>query len=242
MRRFLLPFLEPSRSIPLYLLGTAVITLIIQFLLDWSNSPSVWQGSYTLTLTVILLTLLAGGVWAFQNRPRRPFILDERKPRSRRGLIILVSKHKAAAPAAIQHHLPRLTDCWLIATSGSADVAVELANQFSSDTTTIHYGSPYQVNDDDAASTYRVAKHILTKEVPSRGLGSTEIIADITGGSKPMTTGLVLASVSERRPIQYVLAKKDKKGQVVLDTWGEPIRPKGNNCTISAHFSSTTSP
>lgn len=224
MRRFLLPFLEPGRSIPLFLLGTAVIALIIQFIQDWSNHPGVWQGSYTLTLFVILLTLLAGGVWAWQNRPQPLFILDEQKPRSRRGLIVLVSKHKGAAPAAIQHHLPTLTDCWLIATSGSAHVAVELAQQFSSDTTSFHYGTPFQVNDGDAASTYRVAKQIFTQEAPNKGLDSTEIIADITGGSKPMTTGLVLASVNERRAIQYVLAKKDNKGLPMTDTWGEPIK------------------
>lgn len=225
MRRILLPFIDPGRSIPLFLLGTAVITLIIQFLLDWSNNPGVWQGSYTLTLFVLLLTLFAGAVWSWQNRPQSLFVLDEQKPRSRRGLILLVSKHQGSAPAAIQHHLPSLTDCWLIASSESAAVAAELAQQFSSDTVTFHYGSPsFQVNGDEAASTYRVAKRIFSNEALAQGLNSTEIIADITGGSKPMTAGLVLAAVSERRPIQYVVAKKDDKGQVILDAWGEPIK------------------
>lgn len=224
MKRFFLPFLEHRPSLPLYLLGGAVSPLIIQFLLDWSNNPGVWQGSYTLTLIVLLLTLLAGTIWSWQNRPQSLFILDEQKPRPRRGLILLVSKHMGSAPAAIQHHLPGLTDCWLISSSESATVAAELAQQFSSDTTTFHYGSSFEINSDEAASTYRVARQIFNSAAPALGLSSTEIIADITGGSKPMTAGLVLAAVSERRPIQYVLAKKDEKGQVILDAWGEPIK------------------
>lgn len=224
MNKRLQPFFDSARVVP-YLLGTAVTTLIIQLGIDWSNQPGLWQGSYTFTLIVIALTLAAFAVISYQNRPGHLYLLPERKPRPRRGLILLISKHKAAAPTIIQYHCGTLTHCWLIATSQSAEIAAELAADFADEGIEFYFGAPhYQVNDDDAASTHRLVKHILTVDAPAQGLSKVDLIADITGGSKPMTAGLFLACVSEQTPVEYVLAKKDAAGIIRPGEWGEPIK------------------
>jgi hypothetical protein len=65
---------------------------------------------------------------------------------------------------------------------------------------------------------------ILEVEAVKAGLKPNEIIADITGGVKPMTAGMTLACVARNRNMQYMKVPRDKTGQVIPGVTPEPIR------------------
>lgn len=224
MNERLLKFFDPNRSLPLFLLGTFDVALVIQFIIDWSNEPGRWQGNHTVMVYGLIVTLFALGVLWVQQRPKRVYLLEEQKPRKRRGLIILVSEHKAAAPDAINYHLDELTHCWLIATNASATVAATLEADFASTGIDIKQGTPYRVLHDDYQSTYRLVSHILLEEAPAAQLGAVDIIADITGGTKPMTSGMVMACMAAQCPMQYMVTEKDAQGRAKEGAVALPIR------------------
>lgn len=224
MNERLLKFFDPNRSLPLFLLGTFDVALVIQFIIDWSNEPGRWQGNHTVMVYGLIVTLFALGVLWVQQRPKRVYLLEEQKPRKRRGLIILVSEHKAAAPDAITYHLGELTHCWLIATSASATVAASLEADFVGTGIDIKQGTPYRVLHDDYASTYRLVSRILLEEAPTAHLGAADIIADITGGTKPMTSGMVMACMAAQCPMQYMVTEKDAQGRAKEGAVALPIR------------------
>ena len=142
--------------------------------------------------------------------------LSAARPAPMPGLIVLVSPRRTAerleelgAYAAIEFHRTALKHCWMIATSGeggSFATAQELAQHFG------HYGlanSIWQVIDAaSVAETFALIDWLYTQRVPTSGLSEPEVIADITGGTKPMTAGMVLACGS-RRPMQYLLFQQD---------------------------------
>jgi hypothetical protein len=220
----LITFLDPHRSVPLYLLGSVELALIAQFIIDWAKEPGKWQGNHTVMVYGLVVVLLAMGVIWIQSRPKQVYLLEEQKPRKKSGLLLLVSEHKAAAPGTISYHQEQLKHCWLIATGRSAAVAVEIAEDFADQEIEFRHGTPYQVLHDDYTSTYRLVRDILTKEVPAAGLVAADVIADITGGTKPMTAGMVKACIDYQLSMQYMVAEKDEQGRAKPGAVGIPIR------------------
>ena len=159
--------------------------------------------------------------------------LSAARPAPMPGLIVLVSPRRAterldelSAYAAIEFHRARLRHCWLIASSGekgSFATAQELARHFG------HYQvscSVWQVIDAASiAETFALVDWLYTQQVPSGGLVESEVIADIIGGSKPMTAGMVLACGS-RRPTQYLLFQQDGPSlPIALQVQTPPVYP-----------------
>ena len=132
-------------------------------------------------------------------------------PQPSKGLIVLVSPqgagdslHALGAYQAIDYHRPPLSHCWLIATkgvSGSAATAEALAAHFR------NYRVNCQVcivsNGLDAAETLALVNSIYTS-VEASTLSETDLIADITGATKAMAAGMVLAC-GATRPMQYMV-------------------------------------
>ncbi|MDQ2999501.1 MAG: hypothetical protein M3R61_20910 [Chloroflexota bacterium] len=130
-------------------------------------------------------------------------------PALAQGLIVLVSPLRAREPLsalgtyqAIDYHRGMLRRYWLLATDDARSTAEALANHFSAYRLecTIHTIA----NGADAAETCATVTAIYT-QIEQDGIFSTvDVIADITGGTKPMTAGLVLAC-GTIRPMQYML-------------------------------------
>lgn len=213
---------DPDRSLPLFLLGTATVTLLLQGIYDYANEPGVWKGGYWLALLMLFVTL-GILVRAWRKRPGRVDIREKQLPRPRRGLILLAGPQKASNPVALEHHLDSLTHCWIIATPESAGTAATLFKEYG-DRIDIRYGADYTVDPEEFAPTYDIVMRILGQEMRQYGLGMTEIIADITGGTKPMTSGMALACVAYHVPMQYIKAQRDANGQVIRDARGVPIQ------------------
>ncbi len=226
VRRRWLAFFDPTRSIPLYIIGTAALTLALQAAYDLANDPRHFQGGYWLAGAAVAVALVILAYSAI----RRPAvgqvsIQEEHKPAPRQGLILLVGPTEAAAPHAIEYHLPALKQCWLIATAESQPIAAALAKRYG-DRVRMVYGSPdYVVHPDEMKSTYDgVTKAIKEAVDAMAGLPAGALIADFTGGLKPMTAGMTLACLAHNTDLQYMKAPRNAQGQVIPGAVPEPIR------------------
>ena len=213
---------DPERSIPLFLLGTATVTLLIQVAYDYANEPGVWQGGYWLALLALLATT-GSLIWSWRQRPGRIDIREKQQPRPRRGLILLAGPTKASNPAGLDHHLSSLTHCWILATPESAETAAALFGEYGRQVE-IRFGPDYIVDAEEFEPAYAITRRILRQEAPEAGLGPTDIIADITGGTKPMTAGMAMACIACKTPMQYIKAQRDASGKVIWGAWGTPIQ------------------
>jgi len=65
---------------------------------------------------------------------------------------------------------------------------------------------------------------ILKKEVPEAGVDPDDVIADITGGQKPMTAGMALACLAKGQQVQYMKAKRGPNGEPDTSVPPEPVK------------------
>jgi hypothetical protein len=183
----------------------------------------------TISLTVALLATIVSvlSLLVALSKSRygkvRLSIKEEDKPNKRAGLILLVGTAKGSAPAAIEYHLPTLRHCWLIATKDGLSTAQQLADIYQG--IAFYWGEPsYIVDPDEIGSTYNVVSRILDIEAQKVGLKSVNLIADITGGLKPMAAGITLACVTYQCNMQYMKAPRNEFGDVILGGKPEPIK------------------
>jgi len=78
--------------------------------------------------------------------------------------------------------------------------------------TTFH---PVTIRRLDVQSTYRAVRTIVAQQLPAYRLEPTEIIADITSGTKPMSAGMVLAALTEGLEMEYVESRRDVEGHPI---------------------------
>ncbi|MCD6519484.1 MAG: hypothetical protein J7M05_06150 [Anaerolineae bacterium] len=131
-------------------------------------------------------------------------------PPKKRGLVLLFSKEEPAQKA-IDYHQERLERCWLFATPQMRARAEKFARRIERKTAlqveVVDIPEAYQ-----AEACYDEANKLFgSLEAIARG----EVIADITGGTKPMTVGLFLACLRAGIAVQYVLAPYDKNGNLI---------------------------
>lgn len=84
----------------------------------------------------------------------------------------------------------------------------------------------WQVSDPASiAETFTLVDWLYAQRVPASGLSEAEVVADITGATKPMTAGMVLACGS-RRPMQYLLFQQDGPSlPIALQVQTPPVYP-----------------
>lgn len=226
LKQRLLDFLDPARSIPLFIIGTATLTLGLQALYDFANDPATFQGGYWLALIAfILAALLLVYTWRRYRYTGRVSIQEELQPSQRRGLILLAGPSEASAPASIDYHLPVLQHCWIIATAESLKTAARLAERYRGQIKNIYWGAPtYLVDPDQIQETYALVVRILEVEALQVHIDPSALIADITGGTKPMTTGMGLACLAGNLDMEYMKAPRDAEGQVIPGERALPVR------------------
>ena len=157
-----------------------------------------------------------------QEQTLTEWVPDEERPAKYRGLILLVGTGRPgedpmsqSAGHAITYHVSLnrkeagLEYCWLIASAGeqgSVPVAETLQtvcqDQFGVETEILTVNNPFNVQE-----TYEVVQHIYGNLLPATGLTEQEVIADFTGGVKPMSAGMILAC-GQHRPMQYYTGRK----------------------------------
>lgn len=189
-------------SVAVGVVGSAIFELVI----EWGG-----RSFQTLWLTVALplvIIVLVGFVFAsFANRRRSattPDQDDEEVP-PYPVLILFVSpgENKSHTPA-IDYHAQsgKLRDCYLIYTNEeSRENAEEVQAQFAD---SVPRFDPRRLDD---ATSVRAAFEFVRATIDHAGIDGTttdEILVDITGGTKMMTAGAVLACADRRVAIQYI--------------------------------------
>lgn len=156
-------------------------------------------------LVAVASTVLFVNAYAYRFRQQliqgERIIGDKPHPAPRPGLIVLVT----GAPTlykAIDYHRPALKHLWLIVTPEMRDATGRLRTYAESFGITCH---PLDLEQEyDANLCYRLVRQVYDVAAVPHELTRNEIIADMTGGTKPMTAGMVLACSDLNAPLQHV--------------------------------------
>jgi hypothetical protein len=199
------------------LMGAGVVGNLLAGVITVVWGSTLWQ----LAIWILSILALLYAVYLFWRRSRPQMLLPEnQQPGKHRGLILLVGTGRPgedpmsqSAGDAITYHLSDgyeagLEVCWLVASSGekgSFPVAQRIQEvcQGKGVTAPIYtIADPFSVQE-----THDLVQRIYAEAVPQAGLSEDDVIADFTGGVKPMSAGMVLAC-GERRAMQYMYGRK----------------------------------
>jgi len=160
-------------------------------------------------------------------------VRDDERPQPMLGLIALVSPEdiqagmpslKQAAFDAIYYHRSSLRICWLIASRGkrsSLATATWLAGYCAQKKIVAQI---WQIqNELSVEETFKTVQLIYQQEFVAAQLQAKEVIADITGATKPMSIGVFLACQGVM-PVQYMVRPENEERSVpflIRDTSGE---------------------
>lgn len=188
----------------------AVMGNMLTDLLKHYLGASPWHLILIFAITALGLALLvaaAHAAGAIQKRltATSPYvIIDRPKPNKCRGLIAFVSgREPEHLRKALKYHSPELQRAWLIATKETKSQAREIQHEYESDKLSI------RIVDLDDQWDLPKAKAVVEKIYGDGligGLKEEDIIADFTGGTKPMSAGMIFACMNPSRKLQYVPA------------------------------------
>lgn len=208
--------LTPYRPWVLAFLVSILVPLFINFLSTWLQLR--WGILYLIAVFIVFTV----GVWALYKVSEPKPVLQRRavpkqKPPRYPGLIVLVGtgrgpntkKLKLSHEVAIEYHMGPTTDlvCWLITSKAALEIAHQVKEKYATQCQAIEI----EVVDNEfgVQDTYECVRLIYTKEARKYKLKPSQIIADITGGTKPMTAGMLLAC-QEPWPMQYMFGRPDE--------------------------------
>ncbi len=221
MSEFWKRFFDPEHSLGRYIIGTAALTVAIQIAYDLAKEPFGLAGAAALAgilFLIVILILYIDYKRVQEQRKNQPE--EKSNVPAHSGLLILVSPQNLnLAIFYIEHHLSQLRHCWLISTTDSlstADQLEQLGHEMWPQVD-IYSGQQYKVDPESLESSYNMVERIFSKEAPDHGLSEVELIADLTGGTKPMTAGMTLACTAPGRRMQYVKSQRTADGKVVRD-------------------------
>ena len=121
--------------------------------------------------------------------------------------VILFSR-EGTLREAIQYHQPVLEHCWLLVTPEMQDRAKQAMGHFPDLRFTLHaLGDRY-----DSQACYQTVCGIYQREASRLDVPPEQVIADITGGTKPMTMGMIVACLDGGYPIEHVPTAFDADG------------------------------
>lgn len=221
LQKHIRPFLDVQDFTWWSILGLLTIAMISTAIYEFATDPTTFNGGQV--LAIVLLNIIMGRILYSLIRAKRATvdIAEDLKVLPHAGLILLASPYLAASMESIKPHLPKLKHCWIIATAESQKTATQLKEKYTQ--VEFHHGSQYEVDPDYMQSTYEIASRILSKEIFDVHLQKSDVIADITGGMKPMTGGLTLACL-QHSEMQYVKSVRNPKGDVEPYSYKKPIR------------------
>jgi len=158
-------------------------------------------------------------------RTRKMTINERNLAEPHAGLIWLLSPGNLELPlfAIRYHHVEggeggeALRHCWVLVSPGTSAVYDRLAARVEE----LGYGvelHPLPLSGETIEATYQAIDHVYSAEAEQAGLRSDQIIADLTGGLKTMTAGMVMACLPYSRQLEYIKSNRDAEGQVIKDS------------------------
>lgn len=169
-----------------------------------------WLGSFAALLTLAVIVILGVLVilYVAQRRRQKLRITSESGVMPAPGLVVLVSiptkagVERTPAADALYYHCvtlpaggtPTLRHCWLIYTDATEPYWQQIASLFKDRVTPHHV----RVEDGESAMQTFGAMNSVYAEAKGLNLQPTDIIADCTGGTKPMSVGIALAVAAQQ--------------------------------------------
>lgn len=198
--------------------GPTVSAVLIASLINVLTS-SLFEASAGIAWGFIgALVVLALGFMYFYNMSYNRWIrnlgpiADINPPAKYKGLVALFSR-KETVCESIRFHSPILQHCWLIVTPEMQAIAGDVMAEFPH----LRFSLLSISNLYDTQACYEIVRHIYLQGAGDVGLDAREIIADITGGTKPMTMGMIVAALEGGFAIEHV--------PTTYDSAGTPLRP-----------------
>lgn len=192
--------------------GPVVSGILVGMLVNiLTTALTIWGGLW-LGWGALLAMVLAAIAYVYvhfarERRRRRTtpaFIADLPDPEQCEGLIFLFSREDTLREA-IQYHRPILKHCWLLVTPEMQDQAGQAVTHFPNIMFTLH-----PIPDTlDTPLCYRTVRDIYTDEAGRYEIAAERIISDITGGTKPMTMGMIVACLEGGHRIEHVPTEYD---------------------------------
>jgi CRISPR-associated protein (Cas_Cas02710) len=199
------------------------------------NSTPFQPVDYIPTILSALLPFLSIWVVAFSlNAPSRSPSVEWgaslQRPQGKKGLILLATKSNTeGAQFAIRYHLLEqntLETVWIIPSDSSTELEFgegtysnALKVQIMSKQLAQDIGKPLQVyirrsvSPADSQDTFDEVNSIFRRS----GYKPWEIIADFTGGTKPMSVGMIMACLKSDRELEYAPYNKQSHGPFLVD-------------------------
>lgn len=209
-----------------FVLGVVAIGIASNFVFSVVAFPAtISLGSgVRVVLCVAVLVLCAYAAYRYDlkvawDRARlTPTIKENAAPISP-GMIWLLSLGRPDLPCfAIRYHYAtesaaRLRHCWVLITPD-----VKAANAFDLLKTRIDELGydvqlhPVELASDTANVTYQAIESIYTDlaRKPEIDLAPRDIVSDMTGGTKQLTAGMVMACLLHEWPLEYIVSERDK--------------------------------
>lgn len=183
------------------ILVAAMVNLATSIIIEWVGAG--W--AFALLAVGIILTLLFANLFAYRWRQQiaeGERIIGERPhPTKRAGLIVMVTKAPTSRKA-VDYHLPVLKHLWLIETPEMRELANQLRTYAEENGVTCY---PLDLDQEyDANQCYHSVRSVFEARATQVGLEREQVIADMTGGTKPMTAGMVLACTDLKMALQHV--------------------------------------
>jgi len=215
---------ESAWLIVSFVLGVTALAVFSNFVYSLAADPgSLSWGSFgRVGLMVAGLILSAFLAYRYDVRlAARKFstVFDEKLlAPSHVGLIWLLSPGSLDLPLfAIKHHCQvgedRLRHCWVLMTPGAQETFSRLAARVAELEAELKWDVqlyPMPLGETTIEASYRAVDHVYTVEAARAGLKPEAIIADLTGGLKTMTAGMVLACLPHGRALEYIESKRDE--------------------------------
>jgi hypothetical protein len=175
-----------------------------------------------LIASMAVMVLILWGVFATRRRSKPLELVPKwQQPNTYPGLIVIVGPGRPegkpqdqSARDAIQYHMSPvagsgLRHCWMI-TPANNQRALQVASDLKEWCQSVGVDADVlPVNDSfDLKETYDLVRRVRSKEAAKVGLDAWQVIADFTGGTKPMGAGVVLACGQEW-PMQYMYGRAE---------------------------------
>jgi hypothetical protein len=208
-----------------FVLGVTALGVFSNFVYSAAANPESlsWGGLGRVVLLVgglILAAFLAYRYDALMAARKFRTVFDEKRlapPHAE--LIWLLSPGSLDLPLmAIKHHCQkeagedRLRHCWLLMTPGAQETfsrltarVAELEAELKLDVQLY----PMALGETTIEASYRAVDAVYTVEAARVGLKPEAIIADLTGGLKTMTAGMVLTCLPHGRSLEYIESGRD---------------------------------
>ncbi|MFZ2358923.1 MAG: hypothetical protein WA040_06230 [Anaerolineae bacterium] len=200
------------------ILLAAMVNILTGILLEGIGA----LGSVLILAALAIMTLLFANVYAYRMRQRiaeAGRLIGERShPAPRRGLIVMVTGAPTARKA-LDYHREALEHLWLIVTPAMREEANTLRTYAES--LGVQCYPLDLVQEYDASRCYFLVRRVFETLAAQVGITAVDVIADMTGGTKPMTAGMALACSDLNAALEHVPTQFVGSGQPTIPL--EPI-------------------